>query len=91
MYSRRTGVLQTSTEGLKKIENFNQNLREQYSQRNKAPAQNTQTGSTNSLNKIKDIILSEEIILIGLILLLLFETNKDYMLIGIIGLLILMN
>ena len=91
MYSRRTGVLQTSTEGLKKIENFNQNLREQYNQRNKPTIQNTKRTTTNNLDKIKDIILSEQVILIGLILLLLLEANKDYMLIGIIGLLILMN
>ncbi len=91
MYSRRTGMLHTSTEGLKKIESFNQNLREQYSQKNKPTVNINESNLTKSSEKIKDLILNEEVILIGLILLLLFEKNKDYMLIGILGLLILLN
>lgn len=91
MYSRRTGILQTSTEGLKKIESFNQNLREQYSQRNKPIQNKNENTSMINSEKTKDLILSEEIVLIGLILLLLFESNRDYMLIGILGLLILLN
>lgn len=101
MYSRRTGILQTSTEGLKKIENFNKNLREQYNNRAKSNVMtaNTNANNTNVSNKeTKDItqkigafLGSEELILIALILFLMFDINKDYLIIGILAMLLLLN
>lgn len=96
MYSRRTGVLQTSSEGLKKIENFNQNLREQYNRKNITPTaekkiSTARTGNNSSLLSLKDIIGTEELIIVGLILLLFLENEKDYLLILIFGLLLLLN
>jgi len=98
MYSRRTGVLQTSSEGLKKIESFNKNLREQYNSRGKSPtvASNTDNQlpkkqSNDITSKIGSLIENEEVILIALILFLLFDINRDYLIIGILAMLLLLN
>lgn len=95
MYSRRTGILQTSTEGLKKIESFNQNLKEQYSQRTNSakivPKEENKVNLQEQNSKISKLLGSEEVLLIGMIILLLFDTNKDYLLIGILATLLLIN
>ena len=100
MYSRRTGILQTSSEGLKKIENFNKNLREQYNSRtkvnNSSSALNNNARTTNvQINditqKVGAFIGNEEVILIALILFLLFDINRDYLVIGILAMLLLLN
>ena len=96
MYSRRTGVLQTSSEGLKKIESFNQNLREQYNKKSSAPTAEMKNNLTKSITNsnilnFKDIIGTEELIIIALILLLFLETERDYLLIIVFGLLLLIN
>lgn len=98
MYSRKTGVLQTSSEGLKKIENFNKNLREQYNTRNKA-APNTASysqnksvmGSNDLFSGIGNLISSEEFVLVALMLLLIFDVNKDFLIIGILAMLLLLD
>ena len=97
MYSRRTGILQTSSEGIKKIESFNQNLREQYNNRNThlnvTPKSNSTNKSSNNdiVNKFYNLFGSEEVILIALILLLAFDINRDYLLIGALAILLLLN
>lgn len=97
MYSRRTGILQTSSDGIKKIESFNQNLREQYKNRstqlNIAPKSNNAVKANNSeiANKLYSLFGSEEVILIALILLLAFDINRDYLLIGVLAILLLLN
>ena len=97
MYSRRTGILQTSSDGIKKIESFNQNLREQYKSRstqlNITPkSSNTVKANNNEIvNKLYSLFGSEEVILIALILLLAFDINRDYLLIGVLAILLLLN
>ena len=97
MYSRRTGMLQTSSDGIKKIESFNQNLREQYNNRNAQsaikPRSNNAVRTNNNeiANKLYNLFGSEEVILIALILLLAFDINRDYLLIGVLAVLLLIN
>ena len=97
MYSRRTGVLQTSSDGIKKIESFNQNLRDQYNNRSTQPnvvkkTSNTPKINNNELiNNILSFFGSEEVILITLILLLVFDINRDYLLIGALAILLLLG
>ena len=94
MYSRRTGILQTSSEGIKKIESFNQNLREQYNSRNVMTSVTPKTSKppANEMgNKLYNLFGSEEVVLIALILLLAFDINRDYLLIGILAMLLLIN
>ena len=96
MYSRRTGILQTSSDGIKKIESFNQNLREQYNSRNTqlniTPKSNNSIKNNNEFtNKLYSLFGSEEVILVALILLLAFDINRDYLLIGVLAILLLLN
>ena len=98
MYSRRTGVLQTSSEGLRKIENFNQNLREQYNNTRSKLVSTTESTSKPTVNRSNDMLTNignllknEEVILIALILLLFFDINRDYLLIGTLAMLLLLS
>lgn len=93
MYSKRTGILQTSSEGLKKIENFNQNLREQYNNRSNSALsyqEKTQNKEKGNL-KQNNILGIEEIIIIGLIMMLFLEKEQDLILLSILGLLLIIN
>ena len=98
MYSRRTGVLQTSSEGIRKIENFNKNLREQYNNTRSKPISVTQNiqksnkiNNSDFMTNISNLLKNEEVILIALILLLIFDINRDYLIIGILAMLLLLS
>lgn len=98
MYSRKTGIMYNYSEAQKKIDSFNNNIREQYRQRNTPTDTPTVTepvkreAQGNSLvNKVTNILTDDDIIIIGLILLLLLEENKDYMLIGVLAALLFLS
>lgn len=98
MYSRKTGMMYNYSEAQKKIDSFNNNIREQYRQRNTPVEKPTVTepekeeNKTGTLvNKVTNILTDDDIIIIGLILLLLIEENKDYMLIGVLAALLFLS
>ncbi len=83
----------TPSDAQQKIESFNNNLREQYRQHS-APASTSATTqqpaeNKNTFDKLVSFLTNDDIIILGLILLLLFEENKDYLLIGVLAFLLL--
>lgn len=96
MYSRKTGTMYNQSEAQKKIESFNNNLREQYNSRATPASTAVQSReapapSSTSFDSLLNFLSGENIIIIGLIVLLLFEENKDFLLIGILAVLLLLN
>ncbi len=101
MYSRKTGHMYNSSETQRKIENFNKDLREQYRQRSQitkqkeeAPKklnQNIDATTKTAPEKTMSLMTSEDIMIIGLIVLLLFEEQKDYLLIGLLAALLFLK
>ena len=101
MYSRKTGNIY-STEIQNKIDNFNRDVQEQY-RRNMSKAsikqketdksrEHSLSHSTPSVSSgITDLLQNDELLLIGLILLLLSEKEKDLVVIGVLAVLLLMN
>ena len=95
MYSRRTGILHNESEVQNKIKSFNNELREQYKRRNqndvkpysKTNSDDTEANGTCFLNILKN----ENVVIIGLILLLLSQENKDYLLIGALAALLFLT
>ena len=101
MYSRKTGNIY-STEIQNKIDNFNRDVQEQYRRNmSKASIKQKETDksrerslshSTPSVSSgITDLLQNDELLLIGLILLLLSEKEKDLVVIGVLAVLLLMN
>ncbi|MBE6700990.1 MAG: hypothetical protein E7582_03780 [Ruminococcaceae bacterium] len=108
MYSRKTGIMYNPSQTQKKIEQFNENLRVQYNNRNsfRSPEKVSEikeeeisdtvsvdaaTEENDTLKKIFGMLNNEDIILVILIMLLLFEVNKDYLLIGILAILLFLD
>ena len=94
MYSRRTGTLH-SIEAQKKIESFNNELREQYRNRNKQNSEVTTSGNHDQANEVNksifDILINENVIILGMIFLLIAQESKDYLLIGVLAALLLLS
>lgn len=101
MYSRKTGNIY-STEIQNKIDNFNRDVQEQYRRNmSKASIKQKETDksrerslshSTPSVSSgITDLLQNDELLLIGLILLLLSEKEKDLVVIGVLAVLLLTN
>ena len=96
MYLRKSGTLYNETETQKKIESFNNELREQYRQHNSHTQKESAQKSEEKLVKEANAegspkFANDDIILIGLLLLLLKEEKKDYLLIGALAALLLLN
>lgn len=98
MYYRKTHTSYNSSEAQKKIDSFNKELHEQYKQRNgtaeskEIQRAEKQAISDNIINtSAANLLTADNIIIIGLILLLLLEENKDYVLIGILASIIFLN
>lgn len=96
MYLRKSGTLYNETETQKKIESFNNELREQYRQHNSHAPKEVTKRSEEKLVKEANTegsskFANDDIILIGLLLLLLKEEKKDYLLIGALTALLLLN
>ena len=102
MYYKRAGTLYKSNEAQNKIDSFNKELKNQYRQHNTDIEIKRRSNITDNekkdecrtidiSNTEKSIFTGENIIIIGLIILLLFEENKDYLLIGILASIILLN
>ncbi len=103
MYSRKTGLMYNSSEAQRKIESFNKDLREQYRQRNQTSIQRNaesepakQQKSIEALTKVESdkalsLMTGEDMLIIGLIVLLLFEEQKDYLLIGLLAALLFLK
>ena len=92
MYSRKTGTLYNEAEVKRKIDSFNNDLREQY--RHRQMPSNIPSAPQKSKEEVPENTLlgmNESIIIIGLIILLLGEENKDYLLIGVLALLLFLN
>ena len=97
MYSRKTGMLYNSSTAQQKIESFNNELREQYRQHK---SKETVSAEAKSVSKeeapsntigLPDAFSNDDLIIIGLILLLMSEQNKDYLVIGLLAMLLLLN
>ena len=92
MYSRKTGTLYNQAEIKRKTDSFNDNLREQYRHRQATPAVYNDTEKHKpSVTEGIELGINDNVILIGLIMLLLGEENKDYLLIGALALLLFLN
>lgn len=92
MYSRKTGILRNESEVQKKIDSFNNQLREQYRRRsNEVTESHRPIHEEKNIAQSTDLLMDENILLIGLILLLLSQENKDFLLIGAIAALLLLT
>lgn len=101
MYSRKTGILYNESETQRKIDNFNNNLREQYRQKNtpikasvnatKAEPVTSAKSDSSITGKLSSLLVNDDVIIIGLILLLLAEENTDYLLIGVLAALLFLS
>lgn len=96
MYSRKTGVLYNESEVQRKINDFNNNLREQYRQRNVQTISPKQTVQQNkkkneAISEFTELLTNDNVIIIGLIVLLLAQEEKDFLLIGVLAILLFLN
>lgn len=95
MYTRKTGMLYNQTDTQRKIDAFNDELREQYRQHKSKDSTVTKNDEKSSaVNKnglLTDSVSSDELLIIGLMLLLLSEKEKDYLVIGLLAALLLLN
>lgn len=90
MYSRKTGLLRNGPETQKKIESFNKELREQYRRKSNESSEERQPLREAEINvQPNDFSIDENVIIIGLLLLLLSQENKDLLLIGALAALLL--
>ena len=87
MYSRKTGTLYNETQVKEKTDSFNNELRAQY--RNHHTSERTEEKPVE--RNVPEIGINETIVIIGLIMLLLGEENKDYLLIGVLAILLFLN
>ena len=98
MYYRRSYAPYNSSEAQKKIESFNKELLDQYRQRRNV-AETTETKYNEHQNitadatrtSLTNLLTADNIIIMGLIILLILEENKDYVLIGILASIMFLN
>ncbi len=88
MYSRKTGMNFNSELAQRKIESFNNELREQYRHHNAAPINVTPKAQNNPSQQV---LKTDDLVIIALMVLLLLEEKKDYLTIGILATLLLMK
>lgn len=100
MYSRKPSVKYNTSDAQRKIESFNNELREQYRQKNSViketsssvvKTQSNNEKSPSVLDKATQLLQYDEIIIIGLIILLLIEEKTDYLLIGVLAALLFLS
>ena len=90
-------MLYNQTDTQRKIESFNDELREQYRQhKSKDTAISKADDKINNSEVKKSSVLTgdfcgDELLIIGVILLLLTEKEKDYLVIGLLAALLLLN